>query len=312
MLGEDRPAAVRPVPGFWGATLPAVLALSAALAACDTAPPEPVASLTASPAEVELAYPRSAAVTAEWRMTAPLVRGAAEPQSEAWVFVHLLDASGAVVRTYDHPLPFSWSPGETRRSAIEVWQSALGPPLPPGDYELTVGLYQVGTGRRWPLAAEGPEVDEGEYRVARVRVPPASSGPEVVIEFRGPWQVHEGGDRQVLARRTLRNDGAIDISGLQGPVELQLGVFMPEPTGAERTVLLEGAERAELRVSSPCADEEEVLETPGYHRVALTLRAPADRRCTVLLEPSFVFVTLDSLDQRSTSLERLSLGPAAP
>lgn len=307
----ERPAA-SPRSGSRTAALGAAVALGMALAGCDPTPPEPVARLTVSPAQVELAYPWSAVFSVDWELTAPLAPSSSDPTQAAQVFVHLLDAAGAVVRTYDHPLPFSWSPGERRRSSIEVWQSALAPPLPPGDYDLTVGLYDVGTGRRWALSTEGEAVDEREYRVARVRVPSAGADPGVDFGFRGAWQIHEGSDRQVLARRTLRNDGAIDITGLQGPVQLQLGLFVPEPTGAGRTVLLAGAERAELRVSSPCADEEEVLDTPGYHRVALTLRPPANRRCTVLLEPSFVLVTLDSLDRRSASLERLSLGPAAP
>ncbi|HEX6200848.1 MAG TPA: hypothetical protein VF150_11320, partial [Thermoanaerobaculia bacterium] len=170
----------------------AVLCLAGALGACGSEPAEPVARLTVAPAEVELRYPESAALSAAWEMTAPLEDGGAGAAAERpWVFAHLLDDAGAVVRTFDHELPVPWRPGETRSAPIELWQSALAPPLPAGSYRLTLGLYSPEDGRRFPLVTEAPEVKSGEYQVARVRVPPPEAGPELAFTG-GWWPAQEG------------------------------------------------------------------------------------------------------------------------
>ena len=71
------------------------------------------------------------------------------------VFVHLLDAQGKVVAGNDGPprqgfYPTSfWSPGEIiadeRHWALDV---------PPGEYQLEVGFYQLSTGERLPLTGQ--------------------------------------------------------------------------------------------------------------------------------------------------------------
>lgn len=287
--------------------LPSLLAgglwLAGALAGCGSEPTEPVARLSVSPAAVELGYPQSASLSADWEMTGPL---SAEPP---WVFVHLLDESGAVVRTFDHELPFPWRPGETGSAPIELWQSALAPPLPAGGYRLTLGLYSPRDGRRWALDTEAPEAAAGEYEAAEVQVLAPTS--EIELAFEGSWwPPQEGSDRQVLARRWLQREGTMEVSGLTEPVVLELGVLFPEAEAGTRQVLVEGADRARLRISSPCAPAEESLESPGYHRVELALEAPEDGRCEVRLEPSFVLVDLKALVSRSVSIERLTLRPA--
>jgi hypothetical protein len=296
--------------------LPTLLAgglwLAAALTGCGSEPPAPVARLTVSPAEVELAYPGSAILSAEWEMTAPLSgepAGATAGAEAPWVFVHLLDDSGAVVRTFDHQLPFPWRRGESRPAPLELWQSALAPPLPAGDYAITVGLYRPRDGRRWTLETEAPEAGAAEYRVAEVRVLPPSSGIEVAFDGSW-WPAQEGSDRQVMARRWLQRAGAVEITGLSQAVLLELGLLLPEAGDGERLVLVDGAELSRLRISSPCAAREESLETPGHHRVELALEAPEEGRCTVRLEPSFVLVDLETLASRSVALERLSMSPA--
>lgn len=293
--------------------LAGVLCLVAALGGCGSEPADPVARLHVSPAEVELPYPGGATLEAEWEMAAPLDPGSGGGGAGAerpWVFVHLLDESGAVVRTFDHELPFPWRPGETRSAPVELWQSALAPPLPAGEYRLTLGLYDPGTGDRWFLETGGPEAGTGEYPVAAVRVPPLGAVPE--LDFAGSWwPAQEGGDRQVLARRWLQREGTLGVSGLAEPVALVLGLYVPEAGAGTRQVLAEGAEAARLRVSSPCSAEEAVVDAPGHHRVELPLEAPPDGRCTVRLEATFVLVDLEAMASRSVSLERVSMTPAA-
>lgn len=300
-----------------GRGLAAALVVAAALLAggCDSEPPRPVGRLAVTPAEVWLGHGRSATLSAEWTMTAPLVEageaGAASPLPR--VFVHLLDDAGKVLRTFDHALPFDWRPRETRESAIELWQSVMAPPLPPGEYRLTAGLYEPESGRRWRLeTGEGgaPEVDEGEYAVARVRVPPAEPGVE--ISFEGSWSpAADGADRQVLALRWLRKEGSLVLAGLPPPAaRLVLGLRVPEPGDGERWVLDPGADAVRVRVSSSCAARPAVVEGAGGHRVALDLRPPADGRCEVRLVPSFVVLDLGSLATRSVVLERLTVDPS--
>lgn len=291
----------------------ALLCSAGTVSGCGGEPPRPVGRLGVSPAGVELGYPGSATLSAEWAMKEPLSGepGDARTGTEApWVFVHLLDESGAVVRTFDHELPFPWRPGESRSAPIELWQSALAPPLPAGDYRLTLGLYGPRDGRRWALETEAPEAAAGEYEVAAVRVLPPSSG--IALGFEGSWwPAQEGSDRQVLARRWLQREGTIEVSGLSEPALFELGLLFPEAGEGARLVLVEGAEGARLRISSACAPGEVTLETPGRHRVELALEAPADGRCTVRFEATFVLVDLEALASRSVSLERLTVSPAS-
>ena len=292
--------------------LPGGLWLAVVLAGCGSELTEPVARLTLSPAEIDLGYPGSTSLSAEWQMTAPLAGEAASVGGDGpRVFVHLLDRSGEVVRTFDHELPFPWRPGEVRSSAVDVWQSALAPPVPPGDYDLTLGLYDLREGRRWALETDAPEVGRGEYRVARVRALAPSSGVEVA--FGGSWEpTAEGSDRQVLARRWLVQAGTIELSGLPEAARVELGLRLPEAAEGERLVIREGLDGAWVRVSSPCAGGEVLVEGPGYGTVELELRDGEDGGCTLRIEPSFVVLDLDSLARRSVALERLtwSLGGA--
>jgi len=79
------------------------------------------------------------------------------------VFAHLLDAQGKMVAGNDGPprqglYPTSfWSPGEIiadeRHWALDV---------PPGEYQLEVGFYQLSTGERLPLTGQGAQ---GQNRV---------------------------------------------------------------------------------------------------------------------------------------------------
>jgi hypothetical protein len=202
-------------------SLAAVGAVVTAL--CCRTPPPPVASLKVTPHELELGYSRAATLRLAWRLLAPLATTDGRPT----VFVHLYDHPRSVARTFDHPFPEQWTVGSLVDYEITLYQSVLGPPLPPGDYWVSIGLYSS-DGRRWPLQTEGDEVNAFEYRMARVTVPEGRTSPE--IAFSSAWSEQRAGyDRQVLGRRLLTTEGALRVSPTSAPGRLFLALY---PAGA--------------------------------------------------------------------------------
>lgn len=70
------------------------------------------------------------------------------------LFVHLLDATGAIVAQDDglgYP-PHTWQPGDR---FAQLARLPLPSDLPPGDYTLQFGLYDRADGRRWPVLDPG-------------------------------------------------------------------------------------------------------------------------------------------------------------
>jgi hypothetical protein len=87
------------------------------------------------------------------------------------VFVHLRQPDGNTIAQADHrPLeslyPTTlWPTGETIRESSQL---ALPAALPPGDYELWVGLYRLETGERLPIQPDNS--GENAVRLGRVSV----------------------------------------------------------------------------------------------------------------------------------------------
>jgi hypothetical protein len=81
-------------------------------------------------------------LTAHWRVEPGL-------GTDVTIFVHLLDASGTVVIQADgYPLlgllPFwLWEPGEVMRDVRHF------DPMPPGEYTIRLGLWELATGEHW-------------------------------------------------------------------------------------------------------------------------------------------------------------------
>jgi hypothetical protein len=96
----------------------------------------------------------------------------ARPDEDYQLFLHLLDRQGRQVARVDVPpggadLPptSSWEPGQQIAVPLPI---QLPPDLPPGRYELTMGLYRPSDGARLPLR-QGPAAD------------PARAGPHALL-----------------------------------------------------------------------------------------------------------------------------------
>lgn len=83
------------------------------------------------------------------------------PAADYWVFLHLVDAQGQVVAQTDTPPGGADTPptsGWERGQQIAVPLPLVLPDLPPGEYRLLMGLYDVASGERVPLT-EGQTAD---------------------------------------------------------------------------------------------------------------------------------------------------------
>lgn len=226
-------------------------------------PAVPVGRLQLGPGELHLAHGRCATVRLAWQPTAQLDRRHGRERA----FLHLLEDEHRLVRTFDHPLPRPWSPGEPQAYELEICQSVLAAALPPGRYALSGGLYDDAWGYRWPLIVEGPEIGPREYRLATVNVA-ASEGPELTLT--GSWGPAEAvGDSQVVTRRWLAGDGGLVVSGITGRGEVLFTAVVPQPGPAE--VLL----------GSTCGLVPTGSLLPGRHAVALGVPVAPPGPCTV-------------------------------
>jgi hypothetical protein len=105
-------------------------------------------------AHVSNLKPQTVELTLHWQ--------ALQEMSESYtVFVHVVDATGAVRTQQDNP-PMNgtypttlWQPGEF---VHDVYTLSLPPDLPAGDYVLEVGLYLADTGARLPVVGNGDHV----------------------------------------------------------------------------------------------------------------------------------------------------------
>lgn len=284
------------------ATALALCLLLLAFTACGDSRP-PVAELSVQPAEIDLTYPGFTPVTFEWK---PLRELEGEPR----VFVHLLDELGGLTRTFDHPAPAEWSVGGTTSYEIEIYQSALAPPLAGGTYDLVVGLYDR-AGNRWPLAGGEDPGDDLAYRVARVRVSEAGEGMPMFF-FTSGWQPVEGGtDRQVLGRRWLGETGSLKVAEVRRPGEVLLLVGVPTgESKVEDLVLEEGASEQSVRIVSSCGDFEATIAGPGSHRVVVPIGEGEDgtvpEECEISFESNFYVISLETLERRTIALENLA------
>lgn len=261
--------------------------------------PRPVATLTVHPVTVNLGRSLVSPLTLRWNPTAPLdgLRG------NLRVFVHVLDGGRRLLRTFDHPLPESWTPGRAQRYEIELYQSAIGESLPPGAYEMTFGLYDDGGKKRWPLAVDGEEVGRNEYRLASL-VAPAAASSSPTFEFRGPWApVEPGGSKQVIARRCLSAGGSIAVVGPPSPGTVRVAASV-------RTSDTPSGSSGAWRLSSTCSPETLEVSTIELRWVGFPVTAAAgDPPCEIRFEPPG---SAGGSPAQSLCLEVLAWRPRSP
>lgn len=305
------------------------LAVALSWIAC-SGPGEPVAEVTVATPSVRLPYPGTAELEATWTPLAPL--------EDPVVFVHLWGRRGRLLRTFDHPYPGDWEVGEPLTYGIELWQSALGPPLPDGRYDLTLGV--TAEDERPPLAVDGEEIDDGEYVVARVEVP-APPGVAPRLRWTAGWGPPGAGlDRQILGGRWLHKAGRLTLEGVREPLDVSL--LLRIPTADEmphQLVLDEGATTPSVRVGSDCTPVTRTVEGFGRHRVMLRLvpggwregvedegdqdggeqedgevQTAAGGDCTVELAADYAYLDPASLQRVAADLMRVewSRGAGAP
>lgn len=303
------------------ATLTAGLA---GFAGCGGEEAEPVARLVAEPMELTVAYGTYAGLELTWRPTAELEGASGEPR----VFLHLLDEDGELARTFDHDLPGTWSVGDERSYRVPVYQSLLAPPLPPGRYSLTAGLYD-GENNRWPLSFEGERVGRHEYRVAAVEVP--ARGTELpAVQFSPTWSpTLAGADRQVVAFRWLEGEGTIRLGEVpeDGTLWMVLRIPGAQEAGATRRLLPvtgegegegeAGGEEGEapppaaeprVGVTASCSGFEAQVSGEGRHDVGVPVTAGGSD-CVVTLSPNYT-VESRAGEDRTVLLEVLAWKPA--
>jgi hypothetical protein len=273
--------------------------------------PSPVGEIVARPAELALAWPRFAELELELRPIVALPAGAERPI----VFLHLLDEPGSVLRTFDHPLPAAWTPGQPIVERVSLFQSALTDPLPAGRYILSAGLYDPRTGR-FALKTAAREVAKREYAVATLVVPPPGAN-DPTVRFSESWLPPEAGsDRQILVSRRLLGDapGTLQFGPLAAPGVIHLGLLIPGDTASgARLEVLEGGSQPKVRIVSSCGGEQ--AEVAGHGRFDVDIAvpaAPAPVTCEISIDPNFRWTTSLHAEATSVRLEELDWSPRAP
>ena len=226
------------------------------------------------------------------------------------VFVHLLDSRRKVARTFDHPFARPWREGVPVVDEVRIYQSALAPPLPPGRYQVTLGLYGKG-GKRWALDGLGKPVARDEYKAFEVEVPKGEPSPRFI--FAPAWlETEPGGDAQVLARRWLVGQGAFRLADQRGPGTVWMVLQIPpaNPPGY-RMALDPGASTPAVLIRGNCGGTETNVTGPGLHEVEISVDAPpAGDFCHFVLSANFSLQPLTPRGKaRSVSLENIAWQP---
>jgi len=257
----------------------------------------PVGGLAVHPAQVTLGFPEAAELTFTWSPSAELEGLTGAPR----VFVHVLDSTGEMVRTFDHPFASTWSPGETIEYSLPLYQSAIAPALPPGKYPVRVGLYDD-SGRRWPLDARG-EVSNSAYSVVELEIA-AEPQPLPSFSFSAGWLPEEvGNDRQVLARRWLWGDGNLKVVGVSEPGTVWLRLATPEgPLENHTLVLDEGETQPAVVVTSHCDGSTDRLAADEARE--FTIEVAED--CEIDLQANYHWLEAETGTARSLALEGLA------
>jgi hypothetical protein len=257
---------------------------------------EPVASLSVEPKDVRLPAGRATGWKLTWSPKAPLDDVEGKPR----VFVHVLASDRNLLRTFDHPLAEEWAPWKAQSYEVDLYQSALAEPLSAGAYEVTAGLYDDASGKRWPLEVAGDEVGKREYRVGTLVVPADETGTPAYA-FSGGWlDAEPGGSKQVLARRCARGEATIGVRGVASPGALVVGASVPK--------LASGAWGGAVAVTSSCSADRADVKGPELQWMHIPVApSAAEPACEVRFTP---IPPASGGNERSICVEVLAWRPA--
>jgi hypothetical protein len=258
-----------------------------------------------TPATLRLGYPELRTLHLNWQPVTPLEGLSVQPT----VFLHLRDAKNEVVRTFDHPFPQKWREGTPVAYDAKLFQSLLAPPLAPGRYRLTLGLYEGKT--RWPLDGLGEKIDKREYAAAVIEVPTGATAPS--FAFSPSWlPVEEGNDKYVVARRWLNGRGVIGVKGIREPGAVWLLLRLPRGNEPNEQLQVEGGGVPSVLVRGTCGGMETNISGPGMHELEIPVDGPPpDGFCRIALIPNFTITSAVTGQVRSMSLENASWAPAS-
>jgi hypothetical protein len=261
-----------------------------------------VARVEVTPRQVRLPFGQAQKLQLTWAPTAAL------EGEQPTVFIHLLDDERKVIRTFDHAFPQRWREGVPVTYDVELYQSALAPPLAAGRYQLTLGLYGK-EGERWVLDGLGEPKSRNEYDVAEVAVPAQNPNPQFV--FSPNWlPLEPGGDRQVLARRWMAERAVIRLVNQRKGGTVWMVVHIPPADVPDHKLVLDpGASAPSVQVAGSCGGAEMNLTGAGLHEVELAVAPPPKGGfCRVLLSTNFVLQPAVGRN-RSVSLENIAWIP---
>jgi hypothetical protein len=221
------------------------VAFALSLAACrsDPAPSPPAAQVVATPQRTGVA----AGGPIEVEYTVTKLAGGSTIPSDAWVFVHVLDASGTLLWTDDHQPAALSASGD----APVVYRRTMFVPraTPTGRVHIEAGLFSRADGARIPTAPANPAT--GGFDVG-----PASEALFVV--FGDGWHAAERVPQQQANEwRWSKGDARLSFRHPRRDAELTLEVDQPVNSVGVQTV--------ELRAGSNLLATFEV--EPGVRRI---------------------------------------------
>jgi hypothetical protein len=265
--------------------LATAVAFAIALAACrsDPTPSSPVAQVVATPQRTGV----GAGGPIEVEYTVTTLSGGSTIPSDAWVFVHVLDASGTLLWTDDHqPAALSAASGH----APVVYRRTMFVPraTPAGRVRIEAGLFSRADGARIPTAPASPAT--GSFDVA-----PASEALFVV--FGDGWHAAERVTQQQANEwRWSKGEARLSFRHPRRDVELTLEVDQPVNSVGVQTV--------ELRAGSDLLATFEV--EPGVRRIH-TVSLPDTRmgsgpmvELNLHVQPTFVPANVPNLASSDT------------
>jgi len=275
-----------------------ILTLSASLAACskgrpvDDAKPVVTPSVTVSPSVVASGGPVQLALKFAVAPDAPAFK------ENLTVFVHVVDADGRMIGSFDHDPPQptqSWKPGST----VEYTQPGFAPTSRyVGAATLVAGLYSRATGERVPLAGEA--VERRAVKVGSLELRERSDPLAVV--FREGWHPVEVRREAGLEWRWSTKSARLSLPNPRRASDLVLDLDQPH-------AIFPIAQHVEVRVGESVVDAFDL--EPGarqVRRIALEPSALGDAEIVeleVVCDKTFVpskVAELQSSDTRQLGI----------